>query len=139
MFLMVVINQIMSFYLQHVLDWLNAIKMIFHVSILAKIPTWNCLAIIIMSLMICCIFVEIPRYVQSTPEINLCLKFLKLLPLLVTTNAPSFRLTLPLRINRKVLKTVSCKNRAMHCFNYDPTWEDSLFWIWCLALHRVQS
>ena len=76
---------------------------------------------------ICCIFVEIPRYVQSTPEINLCLtyvehlKFLKLLPLLVTTNAPSFRLTLPLRINRKVLKTVLCKNRAMHCFNYDPT------------------
>jgi len=39
MFLMVAINQILSFFLQHVLDLLNAIKMIFHVSILAKIPT----------------------------------------------------------------------------------------------------
>ena len=40
------LNHILSFYLQHVLDWLNAIKMIFHVSMLSTIPTWNCRTII---------------------------------------------------------------------------------------------
>ena len=42
------LNHILSFYLQHVLDWLNAIKMIFHVSMLSTIPTWNCLTIILV-------------------------------------------------------------------------------------------